>query len=71
LGHPQTEILRQKSSDRKIQQQIDQERNYFQTNAERMRYAEWGRHGLFVESGVVEAGCKSIIGLDSNNRGCN
>jgi hypothetical protein len=56
-------ILKLKSSDRKIQRQIDRERNYFQTNAERMRYAGFRRQGLFVGSGVVEAGCKTIIGL--------
>jgi len=36
---------------------------YFQTNAERMRYARFRRQGLFVGSGVVEAGCKTIIGF--------
>ncbi len=35
---------------------------YFQTNAERMRYARFRRRGLFVGSGVVEAGCKTIVG---------
>jgi hypothetical protein len=56
-------ILKLKSPDKKIQRHIDRERNYFQTNAERMRYAEFRRQGLFVGSGVVEAGCKTIIGL--------
>ena len=36
--------------------------DYFQTNAERMRYARFRRQGLFVGSGVVEAACKTIIG---------
>jgi hypothetical protein len=36
--------------------------NYFQTNIERMRYAEFRRQGLFVGSGVIEAGCKTIVG---------
>jgi hypothetical protein len=36
--------------------------DYFQTNAERMRYARFRRQGLFVGSGVVEAGCKTIVG---------
>jgi Uncharacterised protein family (UPF0236) len=36
---------------------------YFQTNAHRMRYAEFRRQGFFVGSGVVEAGCKTLIGL--------
>jgi hypothetical protein len=35
---------------------------YFKTNAHRMRYAYFRKHGLFVGSGVVEAGCKSIVG---------
>jgi len=35
---------------------------YFQTNAERMRYGRFRSQGLFVGSGVVEAGCKTIIG---------
>ena len=35
---------------------------YFQSNAHRMRYADFRRRGLFVGSGVVEAGCKTIVG---------
>ena len=35
---------------------------YFKTNAHRMRYAYFRELGLFVGSGVVEAGCKSIVG---------
>lgn len=34
---------------------------YFETNAERMRYAEFGALGHFVGSGAVEAGCKALI----------
>lgn len=36
---------------------------YFEKNRERMRYAEFRTRGLFVGSGVVEAGCKTVIGL--------
>ncbi len=35
---------------------------YFEHNAHRMRYQHFRDLGLFVGSGVVEAGCKSIIG---------
>ena len=35
---------------------------YFQTNAHRMRYVYFREHGMFVGSGVVEAGCKAIVG---------
>ena len=44
------------------QEQVRKEIGYFQTNAERMRYAEFRRRGVFVGSGVVEAGCKIIMG---------
>ena len=35
---------------------------YFEKNKHRMRYAEFRRQGLFVGSGVVEAGCRTVIG---------
>ena len=35
---------------------------YFQKNAERLRYACFRSQGLFIGSGVIEAGCKTIIG---------
>jgi len=35
---------------------------YFQNNAARMRYRRFRRQGLFIGSGVVEAGCKHIVG---------
>jgi hypothetical protein len=36
------------------------EADYFERNAARMRYPEFRRQGLFVGSGVIEAGCKMI-----------
>lgn len=38
------------------------EANYFAENAERMRYKKFKRMKLFVGSGVIEAGCKTVIG---------
>jgi hypothetical protein len=35
---------------------------YFETHAERMRYPEFRRQHLFVGTGVIEAGCKTVIG---------
>ncbi len=35
---------------------------YFEHNAERMRYPEFRRQHLFIGSGVIEAGCKTVIG---------
>lgn len=38
------------------------EANYFERNAERMRYPTFRKQDLFVGSGVIEAGCKTVIG---------
>lgn len=38
------------------------EANYFEKNAARMRYPDFRRQHLFVGSGVIEAGCKTVIG---------
>ncbi len=46
----------------KRKKKILKEMAYFKKNAFRMRYADFRRQGLFVGSGVVEAGCKTIIG---------
>lgn len=37
------------------------ERGYFEKNKERMRYADFRQRGLFVGSGVLEAGCRTVI----------
>ena len=41
---------------------VTNEAEYFERNAERMRYSSSRAQGLFVGSGVVEAGCKEVIG---------
>jgi len=41
---------------------VAHEAAYFQRNADRMRYPAFRAQGLFVGSGVVEAGCKTVIG---------
>jgi len=40
----------------------EREIGYFEKNKERMRYADFRRRGFFVGSGVLEAGCRSVIG---------
>lgn len=40
----------------------DKALGYFEHNTHRMRYAHFRKLGMFVGSGVVEAGCKSLIG---------
>ena len=38
------------------------EANYFERNMERMRYPKFRKQDLFVGSGVIEAGCKTVMG---------
>ena len=42
--------------------ELDTALGYFENNAPRMRYRWFRSRGLFVGSGVVEAGCKAVIG---------
>jgi len=42
--------------------ELDTAPGYFENNAPRMRYHWFRSRGLFTGSGVVEAGCKSVIG---------
>lgn len=50
-------------ADGKSRQEAAGEIAYLNKNQEHMRYSEFRRQGLFVGSGVIEAGCKSLIGL--------
>jgi hypothetical protein len=45
-----------------VAEKIRTEAEYFERNAERMRYPQYRRQHLFVGSGVIEAGCKTVIG---------
>ena len=42
---------------------LSNEADYFERNAERMRYPKFRAQGLFVGSGVIEACCKTVIGV--------
>jgi hypothetical protein len=50
------------SSNLEVAEKIRIEADYFERNAERMRYPNFRRQHLFVGSGVIEAGCKTVIG---------
>jgi hypothetical protein len=45
-----------------VADKIRTEADYFERNADRMRYPRFRRQHLFVGSGVIEAGCKTVIG---------
>lgn len=49
------------TEDAELAHQLALGADYFQRNAERMRYREFRRQGLFVGSGVIEAGCRTVI----------
>jgi hypothetical protein len=50
------------STHTEVLEKIRTEANYFATNVERMRYPKFRRQHLFVGSGVIEAGCRTVIG---------
>jgi len=49
------------SSNPEVAEKIRTEADYFQRNAERMRYPKFRRQHLLVGSGVIEAGCKTVV----------
>jgi hypothetical protein len=56
-------ILRElPSSSAELAKLISHEAEYFERNAERMRYPAFRTQGFFVGSGVIEAACKTVIG---------
>jgi hypothetical protein len=44
-----------------VAEKIRSEADYFERNAQRMRYPRFRRQHLFVGSGVIEAGCKTVV----------
>jgi len=50
------------STNPEVADKIRTEADYFQKNANRMRYPKFRMQHLFVGSGVIEAGCKTVIG---------
>ena len=41
---------------------VEKELGYFVNNVARMQYGTFRRQGFFIGSGVIEAGCKTVIG---------
>jgi len=50
-----------KSDHPEVAETIRTEADYFERNRERMRYPKFRRQHLFIGSGVIEAGCKTVI----------
>jgi hypothetical protein len=55
-------ILRElRPANEELAQTVRNEADYFQRNLHRMRYPDFRARGFFVGSGVIEAGCKTVI----------
>ena len=50
------------STHTEVLEKIRTEADSFQRNAERLRYPKFRRQHLFVGSGVIQAGCRTVIG---------
>ena len=50
------------STNAEVLEKLRTKADYFERNAERMRYPTFRCQHLFVGSGVIEAGCKTVIG---------
>ena len=46
-----------------IPEAVRKEIGYFENNKEQMRYADFRSQRIFVGSGVIEAGCKTLVGM--------
>lgn len=56
-------LLRSLGSERPaLANKLETEADYFERNSDKMRYPKFRAQGLFVGSGVIEAGCKTVIG---------
>lgn len=60
VGDVITQARKQASS--KQQESVEKQLGYFEANLEAMQYGSFRKRGMFVGSGVVEAGCKTIVG---------
>ena len=60
---------RRESRGRPQEAAVDSALGYFVNNVERMQYGTFRKHGLFIGSGVVEAGCKTVIGARCKQSG--
>ncbi len=60
---------RQECAGKTQAQAVEKELAYFVKNAERMQYGTFRRKGFFIGSGVIEAGCKTVIGARCKQSG--
>lgn len=57
-----TSLRQIQTADAELTNKLRNEADYFATNAVRMNYPQFRKQHLFVGSGVIEAGCKTVVG---------
>jgi hypothetical protein len=62
IGSIRNAFKRVKISSEGGHQTVQTELEFFRKNRDRMQYAQFKSQGFFVGSGVIEAGCKTVIG---------
>ena len=62
IGKLVTSLHSIRATDTELAKKIRNAADYFATNAARMNYPKFRKQHLFVGSGVIEAGCKTVIG---------
>jgi hypothetical protein len=53
--------IRQECAGKPQAQSVEEQLRYFVHNIKRMKYRTFRRQGFFISSGVIEAGCKTVI----------
>jgi len=48
---------------------VEKALHYFESNLKRMQYGTFRKEGYFIGSGVIEAGCKTVIGARCKQSG--
>jgi Uncharacterised protein family (UPF0236) len=61
--------LRKESAGQPQAEAVEKELRYFVSNIPRMQYGTFRRKGFFIGSGVIEAGCKTVIGARCKQSG--
>lgn len=60
---------RQECAGKSSAEAVEKELGYFVNNVKRMQYGTFRQQGFFIGSGVVEAGCKTVIGARCKQSG--
>ena len=63
------DLIKSKPCKKDKEEELEGAMGYFSSNMERMNYGTFSACGIFVGSGVIEAGCKVIVGNRMKNAG--